>query len=505
MSHNAQRGIRAARPAAKGWSRLGFRLLAVVIGLLPIAGLEIAAGLFGGAVQQAAVDPFVDLHQLKPLFELDADNGHYAIGGSRMNLFRPQSFAKLKPANGFRVFALGGSTTQGEPFSTETAFGKWLELHLQAMLPSREVEVVNCGGLSYASYRVNAILTEVLEYEPDLIVVYTGQNEYLEKRSYANSSSTNWFSQAGGWLARNSSLVQVLRGVLQGEAKRPEPGQRSKTQMAAEVEALLDYQGGLDDYRRGETWYAGVVEQFRWNVGTMKQQCDRAGVPVLFVLPVTNILDCPPMKFELSPTLSEGQRETFSQLWEGARREAVEGRLAQAAETLEKALAIDPQHAGAQYLLGRMHYEMGDYVLADQYLSAARDFDVCPLRATTAITKAYIEVLWARDAVFVDADQIFRDASPQGLVGQQWLVDHIHPRLEGHQLLAEHIARELVASGLVAAQEADWIAEYDRLAAQHLASLGEDYFIRGQQRLEGLILWTQGRAKKIRPDAKQQP
>ena len=75
----------------------------------------------------------------------------------------------------------------GRPYTVETAFSSWLQLFLQYADPSKKWEVVNCGGVSYASYRLVPILEEVLEnYTPDLVILYTGQNEFLEDRTYAH-------------------------------------------------------------------------------------------------------------------------------------------------------------------------------------------------------------------------------------------------------------------------------------------------------------------------------
>ncbi len=48
----------------------------------------------------------------------------------------------------------------------------------------KPIEVINVGGISYASYRIAAILDEVLQHEPDLVVIYMGHNEFLEARTY---------------------------------------------------------------------------------------------------------------------------------------------------------------------------------------------------------------------------------------------------------------------------------------------------------------------------------
>src|SRR5262249_61251249 len=101
----------------------------------------------------------------------------------RLNHFRPDSFAAKKSPHEFRVFCLGGSTVQGEPFEIETAFTTWLELSLQAADPERKFDVINCGGVSYATYRLVPVLQEVAGHQPDLIIFFEGHNEFLEDRA----------------------------------------------------------------------------------------------------------------------------------------------------------------------------------------------------------------------------------------------------------------------------------------------------------------------------------
>ncbi len=480
--------------------KLWFRVVAVLLGLLPIVLLEAACRLLEPESRMVAIDPYVDLNAIRPLFELDEVTGTYAIGGERLHLFAPASFSAEKSTETFRVFALGGSTTQGEPYSTPTAFPKWLEFRLQAMMPSRRVEVINCGGLSYASYRVAAICREVLEYQADLIVVYTGHNEFLEERSYARQAGEGFGAAVTRALADNLRSVQVVQRFVRGAAVRsPSAG---RTQMSTEVDALLDYQGGLEDYHRDNEWHAGVVEHYRWNIGQIVDQCQAARVSVSFVIPTSNILDCPPMKFELDPQLSPADIDAFNSLWEAARAEAAAANSGRAIELLEQALEIDPGHAGSLFLLGRLYYELGDYPQAEQLLVEARDADVCPLRATSQIVSTLRAVLHERDIAVADAERLFQELSPHGLVGDKWLVDHIHPSVAGHQRLADLIADELVTGGIVAPEvpEAEWSASQQELVTEHLASLGEEYYHRGKQRLRGLQLWTQGRAKKVRSE-----
>jgi hypothetical protein len=131
-------------------------------------------------------------------------------------------------------------------------------------------------------------------------------------------------------------------------------------------------------------------------------------------------------------------------------------------------------------------------------LTRAKDFDVCPLRAPTLIVETVSQLAARYHVPLLDAEQLFSERSEHGIVGQTWLVDHIHPSVEGHQLLGEELAKLCFKYGLAEAPVDDWLKRRRQLYEQHLQTLGEAYFYRGQQRLAGLMLWTQGRAKKVR-------
>ncbi len=380
-----------------------FRLVAIVLGFLPLAFIEATLAVLELPKRPAAIDPYVDLHHLRPLFELDYDSDEFVIGRERMHLFRPATFSARKSEDTYRVFALGGSTTQGEPFSTETAFPKWLELNLQAQSPNTCFEVINCGGLSYASYRVLAILREVLNYDPDLIIVYTGHNEFLERRTYEHWMQISTRSSALAWLKRMRT-VQMVRTLFNDAAERADAP--SRTELAVEVDALLDYSGGLNEYRRDDPWREPVVEHFQWNVEQMIRECQQQRVPLVLVRPVSNLLDCPPIKFEINSKLSAEKQAEFARRWDDLRvqrdstnisandpnHNSKHNPISDPMAEVDALLTIDPAHAGALYLKGRMLADAKDWESAKRYLTAARDADVCPLRAVSPIADAVTEL-----------------------------------------------------------------------------------------------------------------
>ena len=91
--------------------------------------------------------------------------------------FVRQQFQRTKPDGVFRILALGGSSVN----YLEPEF-KSLEQDLTDEFQDKykQVEIINCGGFAYGSGRLVLVFREMLEYDPDLLVLYTGHNEFEE-------------------------------------------------------------------------------------------------------------------------------------------------------------------------------------------------------------------------------------------------------------------------------------------------------------------------------------
>ena len=303
-------------------------------------------------------DPFVGFSSVRPLFERNKEGTRYEIPRAHERFFRRDAFDAVKKPDEFRIFCLGGSTVQGHPFSVETSFTTWLELSLRAADPSRRWRVVNCAGVSYATYREAIVVQELLGYKPDLFILCTGHNEFLEDRSYAHLKSAPALLAAAagaGVAAPHLQLALLGEHALFGTGAKPVEDDRPK--LAAEVEAVLDYEGGLASYHRNEAWRQGVIDHFRFNLRRMVEMVHRAGVPIILLNPVSN-LDTPPFKAEHRSGISADDLRRFAALWEEARQEY--GRsLPEAIVHLKQAIALDDQHAGIHYTLAQCYKDLG--------------------------------------------------------------------------------------------------------------------------------------------------
>lgn len=486
----------SARRDQRPTRRWAFRGLAVFLGLLPFLIAEGGLRLAGKGNAQHVADPFVGFSEVRPLFVEDHASGRYVTSPARMPFFRSDGFAAKKGVSEFRIFCLGGSTVQGNPYSIETSFTTWLELNLQAADPSREWQVVNCGGISYASYRLAPILRECLDYQPDLFILYVGDNEFLEDRSYAHTKHAHWLMRGHAWLA-HSRLYNVAWSWFRQpeEFGGPRDARTSGSTLAAEVDTLLDYEGGLAQYQRDDSWHQGVEDHFRFALDRMVRDARSAGVDVLLVDPVCNVKDCPPFKVAWDSRVTATQRSKCQAMFEAALdpEEADDT----AIDRLRTVLATDPRHAGAWFLLGQRLIQAGRFAEARQALLRAKDEDICPLRITESLRKVIYEVGRLARVPVVPVMKQFEDATECGIPGDELLLDHVHPSITGHQMIAELLLESMKQHGHVQPR-AGWSSLAKASHRLHFQTLDTPYFARGKEHLEGLRKWTEGRVTKKR-------
>lgn len=466
--------------------------MAGLLAALCILGLvEVAVRILFEPPTIDQADPYVSFAGLAPLFVLDETGSRYETNHERLAAFRPQSFAARKGGSTFRIFCLGGSTVQGRPYSVETSFTAWLALGLRAAQPERDFEVVNCGGISYASYRLVPIMDELLEREPDLFIIYTGHNEFLEERTYGRiKTMPRWLSSIQRRLLDLRSYALVHEFVTNRRGAEPDGGAPQRTVLPSHVETRLDSRQGLESYHRDDAGRRATTRHFGRNLETMVRMARRAGVGVILMNPVSNLKDCAPFKSERGPGLGATVAGRVDGLRERARvldRADTFGKI----ELLERAAALDSRHAGLAYHLGRNYASLGRLTEAKKWFEKARDEDVCPLRIIEPMHEAIRVVARDHDVPLVDVRALFEARTEGGIPGDGWLLDHVHPSIAGHQHIADELCRKLMDMQLVDAR-AGWTTARDDLWREHLSSLDDAYHARGAARLERLREWSRG-------------
>jgi tetratricopeptide (TPR) repeat protein len=394
-------------------------------------------------------DPFVGFTPGAPLFTRSGDQ--FETTDVRRTYFNLQTFAAVKPAGTRRIFCLGGSTTYGHPWDDSTSYPRWLRDMLNAASPDQRWEVVNCGGISYASYRLAWLTDELLQYQPDVLIVHTGHNEFLEDRSWSSfrelSPAVRSFAALAGRLRTTTLLDQVLGG-----ASREKPG---KPVLREEVDPLLDRSAGPSVYSRDDDRARMVVQHLEHSLQKICRIGRAAGIPVILVLPGSNLRDFAPFRSDFSqPGFANSLKVT--QLLRQADELQQQQQPEQAFSTLQQAVSVDPRYAESAYRAGRLAADLGRCEDALKLLKQARDEDICPLRATQPSLDAIVQVSQQEQVPLVDFASILDQHALQkrgcAVPGDEGFLDHVHPTIDMHRDLAIALGQQLQQLKLLPAE-----------------------------------------------------
>lgn len=425
-------------------------LLSAATTLLAISLLELLLWLVGVRPLRDVHDSQLGFASASPLFTRTGDK--YQTNEARLTYFNRQEFQATKPKHGLRIFCLGGSTTFGHPYRDPTSYSGWMREILGELDDEHTWEVVNCGGISYASHRMVRILEELVRYEPDVFIVYAGENEFLERHTYQSLQERPPLANAISQGLSRSRISTVLHQSLKG--LRESTARDASGLMPDEVDAILDHTAGPTTYQRDPEYAASTVAQFRENLARMCRTSKAVGAHVILVKPGGNLRDFSPFKSEYSIKDFGDQLQVDLLLGRGMSLMDA-GDASGALALFEEALGIDGQYARAAYLAGVAAFRSGDPAKAEDYFLVARDEDVCPLRANSAILKAIDEVGREENVRVVDFPALLshrsRERSGCEAPGAESFLDHVHPTIEVNLELAAELVRAVAEQRLIPA------------------------------------------------------
>ncbi len=453
-------------------------------------GLEFLLALAGISPLVDQQDPLVGFADSLPLFVKDEDNPTSLVTATnKLAYFNLQSFPATKAAGTRRIFCLGGSTTHGRPYDDRTSFAGWLREFLPLADPAHRWEVINAGGVSYASYRVAAVSEQLLNLEPDLLIIYTGHNEFLEDVTFPDWQERSGLLEETTLLAAHSRLFTLLYKGL-GPSSQGTP----QAALPGEVDEILNHTVGPSSYKRDDMQRGQVATLFQFNLRRMVRLADQHGIPVLLVTPASNLKDFSPFKSQHREGLTGRERQQWQQLVDQAGRLSIEQQWPEAVACLQEAVTIDNRHAGS-------HFQLATALLADKKYSAAlthyqraREEDVCPLRCLASQVASVREVARLESVPLVDFERLLtekcRQENGHEIPGNGFFLDHVHPTIESHRLLAEQIIQQMESDGWWH-PEARWNeAHRNQVAQQLLGSINRADHARARRNLAKVLNWS---------------
>ena len=342
-------------------------------------------------------------------------------------------FPAEKPPGTVRVFVFGGSAAMGSP-EAAFSFARVLEAMLHARWPERRFEVINTAMEGMSSHVARVIADEAADLQPDLFVIYLGNNEVTGPYGLSDAFTTFTPSlsviRASIW-ARTTRTGQLLRNVLRSFGGRDEVWKGMETFRVRSVPA--------DDLRLGRT-YAHLRENLRAILAAGR----RGGAATVLCTVATNLRDCAPFLSVHRAGLGAKDKTRWAQHYEAGVQQAAGGDHEAALASYGLAAEIDDRFAELHYRIGLSALATDRGELALKHLVLARELDGLRVRSDENINRVVRGLAGEADAL-VDAEKAFaaHEKTSHGLPGNDLFLDHVHMNFEGNYVLAVAVFRKV--------------------------------------------------------------
>ncbi|OGU34401.1 MAG: hypothetical protein A2068_12440 [Ignavibacteria bacterium GWB2_35_6b] len=370
-----------------------FYILLIIMPILFLISLEIGLRLFNyGRNLDAFItisDEFPDLLYLNPDLPF-----RYVSNLSTPPATVLDGFKKEKPDSTFRIFVMGGSSTAGWPYAYNATFPRYIQRKLALLYPEYNIEVINLGITAHNSYTIADLAEDVAVQKPDLVLVYAGHNEYYGALGVASTESygSSMFLSKLMIELRQIKIFQLMNNFINYLT--------AAFTAKAEVdkdETLMSRMIGDDKILYNSDTYKNGIEQFQENMSSFLEVMKQNSINVIIGNLVCNYYQKPFVSVS-----GQGQKNADS-IFISAK---------------EKLLA-------------------GEIENSQKLFFEAKEYDALRFRAPGKMNSVINELAQKYNLSFIDLASVFQSKSSHGIIGYNLMVDHLHPNLEGYDLIGK--------------------------------------------------------------------
>ena len=418
-------------------SRLFFKLGAILLGFLVLALVEVGLRIGGWWGNQPnpitlpvkwAEGHLPSAGHLTPPLLVEKQNS--VVTSGKLQPFMPKiSFAKQKTQGVKRIFSFGGSSTLGVPVekSPSKTFPGQIQVQLQAL--GIKTESINLGGASFSSDHVRQLALESLRYDPDALVIYSGNNEYFQYMLELTTINTTWTPKPL-YIER----LHLFRAIASLFSEAQDSSELYKTQKQKETlllrQAITDLAPIAEEkYRRTDTITQQVNQRYLANLQQIVSAAKAQSVPVFVVLIPANLLHPPELSLH-NPELSQEQL----QQWQKRFKEAKNTDCAKSIPLWTRAIQIDPWFAEAWYHRGMCKKQRNEEAQED--LLTALNLDMNPNRPPESLQRQLLSL----DTFLISVEKPFLNK-----YGEKLFHDSCHLTPKGYEKLAESIVQAFIS------------------------------------------------------------
>jgi tetratricopeptide (TPR) repeat protein len=356
-------------------------------------------------------------------------------------------FEVVKSPKTFRIFCLGESTMYGYPYPSNITAPRFLKDRLTTLFPDKHIEVINLGIPAVSSSVVLDLVKMVVGYSPDLIIIYSGHNEFYGTYGVAsteyigyNKTILDFYLQV-----RKLKLLSLLREGI-NHLRTLFSGHEAQTRKATFLERMV--QDRFLVY--GSSKYDRAKELFRQNLAEMAEVASKRNVSICFSTLVSNWKDQYPFISLFAFGIKKEQREQWEQYFQSGVEQERKGAYDPALRLFLQAQMIDSMRADLHYHMGTCYSLMGNYEQAKTSFMKARDYDVLRFRASNEFNEIVRSIGSSPKNWVVDLEKSFVEESPHGILGNELFSEHLHPNVAGYFLMGKTFCQSMAEHDQIA-------------------------------------------------------
>lgn len=362
--------------------------------------------------------------------------GDYVTSPHFADILNFQAFHQVKRKGTFRIFIVGSSAAYGWPYTENYGFSGYLRRALDNAAPGK-FEIINAAGVSFGSHRELDVLKDVILFDPDLVIIFCGNNEYVERNVLTSAPDSR---KIAGKMRSVLGKSNIYRAVRLG-VREIAPGVLRRQPQADLTDIRADPFVRRGTLGRSAEVDNSVLNNYQANILAMKKLLVDKNIKGLFCTVPTNVAGWQP--YAVPPRFSSAEQ---SIRWGEIQKEVEslnerntkwdQESLRRTAALVEEALKIAPGHAGSLYTLGQVHLAQKAYPLAYQELVGAKDADARPIRTLSSFNNVIRSIPEESKGIFVaDIENAVAEVIRNGLTEGIFL-DYCHFTLEGNKFVA---------------------------------------------------------------------
>lgn len=312
----------------------------------------------------------------------------------------PETIRKVKDKSCFRIFILGEAPDNLPPVNPGGGLGHLLNYQLQQTFRNKEIELVNIPGAG-SSIRMLAAARQVINYNPDLIILCPGRNEFDDSHSFTGIREVDNFIQE----------LYIFRLVKK----------------------FIPLKTLNHDFTCNSRLFENVTETFESRLNKTVLHLQREGIPIMLINTACNLLDTAPR----SESFLSSDSTALKKLLEEGKMAYYKNDYDLAYTCFDRIYGKQRTHAETLYYLGRLALQQNDIKAAGTYLRQSADYDCRKQRPLSYINNSIFKISVIRNCPLINMEDLFSKNSSSGIPGYDLFSNENNTNLKGNVILSD--------------------------------------------------------------------